>query len=276
MASQVERLRLGRVREVAREIATAFEEHGLFTYASAIAFRALIALVPLILLGLGLLGALGLEDVWTDSIAPAVEAHVTAPVYEAIDFTVQKIFSTSSVGLIAFATALLIWDATWGVRGVIAALNTMHDVEETRSWVRATLIALVLAIAVSACLVAAVLVVIAAPRAGGGALDVILGVGRWIVAVALLLTALALLLRYAPAEQPEVRWASAGSLFVVATWIVTSIAFSWYVRSIANFESAIGSLTVFLVLTSYMLASVTVFLAGAQLDELLRKEVHRS
>jgi uncharacterized BrkB/YihY/UPF0761 family membrane protein len=48
------------------------------------------------------------------------------------------------------------------------------------------------------------------------------------------------------------------------------------VRSVADFKSAIGSLTVFLVLTAYVFASTAVFLVGAQLDELMRKETRRS
>ena len=54
-------------------IAEAFVEHNLLTYASAIAFQALIALVPLTLLGLGLLGATGHKEVWTEHVAPAIE-----------------------------------------------------------------------------------------------------------------------------------------------------------------------------------------------------------
>src|SRR5215210_3078955 len=42
----------------------AYARHGLATHAAALAFRVLVALVPLTLLGIALLGALGLEDVW--------------------------------------------------------------------------------------------------------------------------------------------------------------------------------------------------------------------
>ncbi|HEY3069563.1 MAG TPA: hypothetical protein VGJ34_04540 [Gaiellaceae bacterium] len=62
-------------------------EHHLWTYASAIAFRALVARVPLVLLGLGLLRAVGLEGVWSSSVGPAIQAHVTPPVYTAIDYS---------------------------------------------------------------------------------------------------------------------------------------------------------------------------------------------
>ena len=41
---------------------------------------------------------------------------------------------------------------------------------------------------------------------------------------------------------------------------------------VANFKSATGSLTVFLLLTAYILVTSTIFLIGAALDERMRKQ----
>jgi membrane protein len=262
----------GRLEGIVRRLAADTAEHHLWTYASAISFRSLVALVPLALLGLAILSALGLEDVWSSSVAPAVQAHVTPPVYAAINFSVEKIFSSSTAGLIAFAGALLIWEMTWAVTTVMEALNEIHGAEEGRSWPRRVLVALALAVAVIVCTVGSVLAVILGPRPGG-ALHFVFGVGRWPAAVLLLSLAVGLLVRFGPAEKPGTRWASAGSLLIVGSWILATIGFSWWVGSVANFKTAIGSLTVFLVLTAYVFTSAAIFLLGVQLDELLRKEV---
>ena len=58
---------------------------------------------------------------------------------------------------------------------------------------------------------------------------------------------------------------------MIATWIVTSLVFRWYVGSIANFKTAVGQLTVFIVLMAYAYASSIVFLVGVEVDELLRE-----
>ena len=42
----------------------------------------------------------------------------------------------------------------------------------------------------------------------------------------------------------------------------------------ANFKSAIGSLTGLLIVTTYVFVSSAIFLVGAELDELLRKQAH--
>jgi membrane protein len=264
--------RLARLWELTRLVADEFRRRDLLTYASAIAFRGLVALVPLTLLGLGLLGALGFQDVWRETIAPALQGRLTSPVYEGIDHSVERILSSGTAGLIAFAAALLLWDLVWAVGAVMSALNRIHDVEERRPARRRLLVRVWLAAAVGVCVIGAPLAVLAAPKLAEGALDVVVGIGRWVVAVTLLGLAVGLLFRYAPAERPQAKWASAGSVLVIASWIVASLLFRLYVTSVADFETAIGSLTVFLVLTAYVFTSAAIFIVGAQLDELLRKD----
>ena len=50
-----------------------------------------------------------------------------------------------------------------------------------------------------------------------------------------------------------------------------NLSASW-VTTVANFKSAIGSLTGLLLLTVYLFVSAAIFLVGAEVDELLRKE----
>ena len=276
MATRADSIRTGSRRATAQDLAECFAEHGLLTFASAIAFRALVALVPLTLLGLALLGVFGLEDAWTDTIAPALEDHLTRPVFNGIDFTVTQIFKTDKSSLVALSTALVLWDMTWAVNAVTQALNRIHDVQERRSKLRRVGVAAGLGLAVVLCLIAAVLVQSVAPSLTDGALDTVLSILRWPVSLFFLWAAVAVLFRYAPAERPEFRWASGGSLLVIGTWVVASALFRVWVTEVANFKSATGSLTVFLVLTSYVLVSATIFLIGAELDELARKRNRRS
>lgn len=276
MATRALPIRTSNVRDAVHDVASCFSEHSLLTYASAIAYRALIALVPLTLLGLALLGVFGLEDVWTDTIAPALKAHLTQPVFHGIDFTVQQIFKTDTSSLIALAGVLVVWDMTWAVNVVTQALNRIHEVQERRSRIRRILLASGLGVAVVACLIAATLVQAVAPAVADGALDTVLSIVRWPVAIVFLWAAVTLLFRYAPAEKPEMRWASAGSVLVIATWLIASALFRGWVTEVANFKSATGSLTAFLLLTAYILVTATIFLIGAEVDERARKRARSS
>jgi membrane protein len=246
----------------------------LLTYAAAIAFQGLVALVPLALLGLGLLGVLGLEDTWRDSVAPAIEKRVTRPVFTGIDHTVKQALDRGSAGLVALAAALSLWYLSAAARTITEALNQIHQVEDDRRWWHRRLTSVGLAITAGTCLTCSVLATIAAPRAAEhGFGHVVLGLGRWVAAVVLLWLAVTVLIRYAPAEHPQPRWASAGSALVIGAWIIATLIFRWYVSSVADFHSPVRSLTALLVLNGYLFTTAMILLLGVELDESLRKRV---
>jgi membrane protein len=261
--------------DVVRVWVDLFEEHDLLTCATAIAFRLLIALVPLTLLSLALLGSFGEEHVWNDTLGPAIEGKVTAPVYAGIDYTVQRIFETPGAGLIAFAVVLSVWDVSGGVRASMGALNRVYETDEKRPTAVRFGVSMAIAVSTIVLVVGALLVVLAAPNlAAHGALHWPLTVLRWPVAVVLLGTAISVLVRYGPAEHPRARWATVGGALVIVAWVVASLIFRWYVSSVANFKSAGGVLVAVLVLTTYLYVSSIIFLVGVELDELLRKSAH--
>jgi membrane protein len=196
---------------------------------------------------------------------------VTDTVYRGIDVSVEKILASEKGPLIALASALVLWHMTAAVATVMETLNDIHDVRDERPWWRRLFVAVVLAVVIVLCLIGAVLVVSVAPTIGSGALHFVLGVGRWLVAVVLLGLAIGVLVRYAPAEHPRPRWASAGSIAIVAAWIVLSLVFRVWVTGVSNFKTGVGVLTAFLVLSAYIYLSVIVCVAGVQIDELLRK-----
>jgi membrane protein len=261
-------------RRLLRELGEAVERNRLAVFASAIAYRFLIATVPLILLGLALLSAFGLRSTWTNSLRPAIEPHVQPPVARAIDFTVEQIFRGDSSGLIFFAGAWVLWNLSLAMNVVMAALNEIHDVRESRSLSMRIALAAGLGASIGALVIGAMLILSAAPLIGGHTLHLLFGIGRWIVAPCMLVIAVTLLFRFGPAERPDTEWASVGSALVVLVWLGASALFFWWV-TVANYKSAAGTLVVLLTITLYIFISSAIFLLGAQLDELLRKRVRK-
>lgn len=248
-----------------------FRKHALLTYASAVAFQVLKSLVPLTLLGIAILGAVDRRDVWTDHIAPALKPRFDEPVYNAINFAVEKIFDSNSAGLIVFSALLTVWFVASGVRGIMNAINRIYDTDETRpGWLR-WMISVGLALCVVAGIVGAGLLVLAVPKPNGG-WEIPVVIVRWLGAILALTLAAGLLVRLAPAKRRPKRWVSAGAILVIVTWIVMSLVFRFYVTTFANFKTAIGQLTVFIVLMTYAYASSIVLLVGVEVDELLRED----
>ena len=262
-----------RGRETVQIWVDAFAEHDLLTSASAIAFQVLKSIVPLSLLAIALIGAVGRRDFWSGHIAPEIKSRVDPAVFHAIDFAVKKIFDHNSGPLIAFAAILTVWYVTGGVRAVISALNRIYGPGDERPFWRRWGLSIVLAACVVAGIVGAALLVAAVPKPGGG-WEVPAVIARWLGAVVALALVAGILVRYGPVRPRPKKWASAGAVLVVVTWIATSLAFRWYVSSLANFKTAVGQLAVFLVLMAYAYASSIVFLVGVQLDEFLREDAN--
>jgi membrane protein len=250
-----------------------FDQHRILNNASAISFQALKALVPLALFGIALPGVLGLSDVWDDQLRESVSRQFTPEVFIAIDSSVGKIMREGSPALPIFAGVLLLWYASGLVRACMGGMNSIYEADEKRPLLRRWGLSFALAVCVIGAVVLSVLAVMVGPRIDrSGASHVLLLVLRWPFAVIALGLAVGLLVRYGPADRRQVRWASVGAFVVVAAWIVQSLLFAWYVRSFANFTSASGALTVFLVLAAFLYTASIIFLLGVEIDELLRKD----
>jgi membrane protein len=251
-----------------------FAKHNLLTWASAIAFQVLVALIPLAVLTLGVLGALGERRVWVKQIAPGIQRRFPSQTWHAVNYAAELILRHASAGLLAFGAVLTVWEISGSVRAIMGALSRMYDTEEDRSiWERFG-ISFGLAVAIGSCLIGAILVLTLGRHLGGSA-HVVIDVGRWIVAILLLGVAVEFLVRFAPAEPRPKKWVTLGSAFTVAAWVVASLIFRVYVGSVANFRSTFGTFVAVLILTAYLYTTSIIFLVGVQADELIRKDATR-
>jgi membrane protein len=251
-----------------------FDRHNLLTYASAIALRTFIAAVACTLFSLGLLGAAHERRLWKDTIAPQIEPKVLPQVFDGIDQTVQRVFGSSSAGLLALASALAVWEVSGIIRAAIGALDEIYETPEPRPfWVRFPL-SFGLAILFLSAMLGAI-AIIWAGHGAPGSLGVVALILRWPAAIALVAFAFELIVRYAPAEHRRTRWASFGSMLVVVGWIGETLIFGEYVRTLANFRTPVGSLEVFIFLATYFYVASIVLLVAMELDELVREDLQR-
>jgi membrane protein len=260
-------------KQIVRLWVNLFDRHSLLTYASAIALRMLIAAVACTLFALGILGASHQQELWRKTIAPEIEPKVLPHVFDGIDQTVHRVFSSSTAGLLALASALAVWEVSGIIRAGIGALDEIYETPEPRPfWVRFPL-SFGLAIVFLAAVLGAIAIVWAGHVTGGWGTAI--WILRWPVAVALVAFAFEVVVRWAPAKHRRARWASLGSVLVVVGWIGETLIFAAYVRSIANFRTPVGSLEVFIFLATYFYIAAVVLLVAMELDELVRADMQR-
>jgi len=248
------------------------KEHELMTCASAISFKVIVSVISLVLLGLGVLGKLGREDVWRDRIAPHIQDRVLPEVYNGIDQTVEKIFSHDTTGLIVFASVLATWQFSGAVRAAMKGLSHIYEEEDARPWWHCLLVSVALGIAIVVALLGAILLVVAAGGAVNGPYTIPFGICRWLGAILLVGLAFGLLVRYGPSQRRAKRWTSVGAALVVAGWLVEAVVFRWWLGTFANYKTATDSLTILLFVTAYFYVAAIILLVAIELDELLRED----
>lgn len=275
----------GEVRRNGRRMlstgARSFAEHDLMSYASAVSFQVAFALIPLVLTGLALLGFLGLAEVWRSDLAPRVREAVEPDTFSVIDRGADQILGEKRGVWLTFGIVFALWQISGAVRATMTPLNLVYGSDEDRAWWHRFLVSLGLALAIGPLVVGAALLVQLGPRllrslTLPAAFELVLYVARWGVAVAFLIVAVWLLIRYATARPQPFPWAGLGSVFVVGAWIVASVAFGLYATRIADYQSVFGSLASIIVLLTYIYISSLALLFGIQLDACVRERVGAS
>lgn len=260
-----------------RAIAKAVDEHDILTYASAIAFQILTAIVPLLLFAFALIGFLNLDDLWSSEIAPTVKQSVSPDVYRVIASAVDRVLHHKQGFWLTLGVAITLWETSGAVRAVMGVLDRIYVVEEDRTRRRRFLVSFELSIGVGALFIVAGVILRFAPRVLG--LAHAHGIGavaafavRYGLAAAVLTMAVGLLVRHAPACHQPWHWVSRGSLIIVGAWLVTTTAFGFYLAHVAEYGSIFGELASVFVLLSYLYMSAVAFLLGVQFDAMTRDE----
>lgn len=258
--------------------ARSFVDHDLLSYASTIAFQVLLALIPLALTAVALLGFLDLEEVWESELAPVVRDRVQEDAFSVIDRTVEQILGGKRGLWLTVGLAFAIWQVSGAVRAAMTPLNLIYGVNERRRWWHRLLVSFALALAIGPLVVGATLLIqagepLVARLDAPGVVAFVLHAARWGIALALLVVAIWLLIRFAPADPQSLAWTGIGTVFVVASWTLTSLGFALYATFIADYASIFAGLATLYVLLTYLYLSSLALLFGVQLDACVRAEL---
>src|SRR6201995_2342003 len=122
LASDENRPLRARSHELIRALLDGFKQHDLLTYASAISFQILTAIIPFLLFVLAVAGLLHLSDVWSDHLEPQIRANVSTAAFAVIENAVNNVFANQRVLWATFGGALALWQVSGAVRAVMGAL----------------------------------------------------------------------------------------------------------------------------------------------------------
>ena len=263
---------------VSKQSLTCFAQHDMFTYAAALAYRALFALFPFFGFLIVLLGFFRIS-VFFEWLINQGDFALDEEYAELGEWLVSEIQNQSQGALLSSVGFIAVWSVSRGVVSLTKALNTVHGVEESRpAWKRVLLqVFFALGLAVMVILGTALLLIgsrLVAWIAGLVGLDeVFVFLWTWLrlpVALVLLMLAVSTIYWVVPNSDHPFRLITPGAALAVIAWVIASLGFSFYLTNFADYSVVYGSLGAAVALLLYFYISAGVLLLGAEVNEAIK------
>lgn len=265
---------VGFLRGVAQRIGTLH----LMAFAGGLAYGAVFALVPMLVLLILLLGIFQAEDLVARAmteLGPVLPSDAATLVERQLE-NVATTSNTSGLSLGAIVSVLAaLWGASGAMRRVMEALNVVHRADETRSFVHKLAVSVALALGALAVIIFTLVTVVLGGDAAATAFEVVgLGDGaaaawrwaRWPVLLVLVWLGIAVLYRFAPAARQVGGLLTPGTIIATIGWLAFSFAFSWYVGGMGDMSATWGAVAGVIVFLLYLQYAALIVLVGALVD----------
>lgn len=262
-----------------------FRDDDLTGMAAEVAYHLIFAIPPLIILIVvtaALLNHFGHVDV-VSSLQGVVDRHAPGDLKDPLDSVIKNAVGkigggAASLGALATIVVAL-WSGSNGIGSFIKGFNRAYDVDERRGFVKKRLVALGLTVAMIVFIIVSFALFVFGHEIGmwiaghmglGSAFTTLWSIGRWPVAVALIIFFLAILYYVGPSVEQQFRWVSAGSVVATLLWIAAVFGFKLYL-AVSNPGSTYGAFGGLVVLLFFLYITSLVFLLGAEINAVLEK-----
>ena len=275
-------------KSVAKQVFAGVKEKDLTGLAKEITYDVLFATAPLLIFITALAGAIT-QLVNSDAENPAapVLSWMTENLpSEAAQFLRQPIenaLTTDPGFLLSFGALLALWGAKNAMSGVIKGLNAAYNIEEDeRSFVRKTLVSIGLTIAIALMLGVVGIFFLFGSGVGQDIANAI-GVGsafatvstwlRWPIIAVVVVLAVAMIHRYGPNVDADLRWYLPGAAFTVIAMAIATVLLGIYFSISGGYSATYGSFGAVLAFIFWLYVMSLVVLVGGIINMAVQREV---
>ena len=264
-------------KELARRVWSEMQEDEVLGRAAQLSYYFLLALFPLLLFLISLLGVIAGEDSeMRASLFNYLSAVLPRSAVELVSTNVGEAIQESGGGKLSFGILAALWAASNGMGAICDSLNVAYEVKESRPWWRARLTAIGLTFALALLIISALVLVlyghdiaesVAASFGLGGAFEIGWKILQWPVVLAFVLLAFALIYYFAPdLRDQDWQWVTPGSLIGVGLWLLVSLAFRLYLTYFDSYSATYGSLGAVIVLMLWFYFTGAAILIGGEVN----------
>jgi membrane protein len=265
--------RLAMIRRLVTATVRNFLRHNGLTSSAALAFFFLMSLFPFLIFLASALALLPIPHLATRMVH-LVSHFVPNQTMPLVDSMLTSTMHTNN-GLLSAGFILAVLAASNAIASMATALNTIYEVEETRSFWHERLSAIYVTFAVGAMTAVALSAMLLGPHFGrelarvfnvNSAFVAVWPIMRWILVLTCALASIGALYYFGPNHKHTWRQQITGSLFAVAVWIGSSGLLGIYLREFSYFNAMYGTLASFIVLMLWLQFAAMAILLGAELN----------
>ncbi|MEH7417897.1 YihY/virulence factor BrkB family protein [Neobacillus drentensis] len=192
-----------------------------------------------------------------------------------IEKNVKEIMSHRNGGLLSFGIIGTIWSASNGINAIVRAFNKAYDVKESRSFIVARGMAVLLTFGMIFVFLLAIILPVFGREIG---LFLFSKLGytsqfiklwnalSWLVSAIILFLIFTGLYWIAPNVKLKCRSAFPGACFATVGWIISSIGLSFYVNNISNYSLTYGGIGAIIVLMIWLYLSAFIIILGGEVN----------
>ncbi|MER3439324.1 MAG: hypothetical protein C4346_18010 [Chloroflexota bacterium] len=276
--------RVSLVVRFGKETIRAFRADDLQGRAAEVAYHLLFSIIPLLIFLTALSSLLGRAIGTEDAVRRVTDwifAHLPDSTAAAVADPVRTIIEHEQPELLSFGALLTLWSARNAIAALMKALNRTFAVDDQRSWLRRTLIALALTLALGVAVVISSALLVAGRELGhvvadlfglGGAWESVWAWLRWPLVALALAVALAVLYWAGPDTPIPFSWLTPGSVLAVVLLSMVTYGFGLYVRYATGWAGpAYGALGGILAFAFWLYLLSLIILLGAELNAVLAR-----
>jgi membrane protein len=275
--------------ELARRTWEQIGEHELLTRAAAASYYALTAFIPFLGLIVTLAAQLApditgpsgarsaIGSMTVDEFREGLSRFLPSEGYEVVAGEIARIQQQPPIGLLSFGLVVSLALSSSFAWAVIDALNRIHGVAETRSYLVLASTAIGLTVLEAVIMLGTLVVLVVWPQVSGWlGWNRTTGLGReaaaWVVVAFAVLLSFDLTFHVGPNVHRRWEWITPGSVLGTVAFLASGLLLRIYVHYFGNYGKTYGSLGGVVLLSFWFWMAAAILLAAVQLNKVVEDE----
>ncbi|UJF33003.1 YihY/virulence factor BrkB family protein [Paenibacillus hexagrammi] len=255
-----------------KELWRQFEQDDALGLAAQCAYYFLLSVFPFLLFIMSLFGYLPIQS--TDVIT-LLKEYIPGEVAKGMEANIVNLLEVKRGGTLSFGLVFSLVSASAAMNAIVLAVNKAYGLPERRSFIHSRFLAVMLTIGMLIVIASALLLSVFGHWIGDWmqmhfhlplAQIEKWNIFRWVINFVILFMVFLGIYYIAPNTCLTCKSVLPGALFAAAGWQLTSLGFSYYVNSFANYSATYGSLGGVIVLMTWFYISALLIIVGGEIN----------